>query len=302
MRLVSGFRSSLKSKILSVLIFPVLSVDETFRWMESGGSIVRFGDGELSIIFGRRGPKFQAFSCNLRRELSNAINYNHPALLRCLPRVINAYSEVLDCYNDETILWWKRWILGRFWNIVRLYVSLKDGKYGDAAISRPYSATFGERKCEIDYKSYFDRFIDLFAGRDIIIVEGAETKFGVGNDLLSRSKSVRRILVPAVDAYSKVDDVCRCVDSVVSKASVFILACGPLAKILAKRLVDRGLIAWDLGHLDIEYEWWIRNAREKINIPGKYVNEASIAYVDSEDQDIKILRNYRSQIIFDVSC
>ena len=52
--------------------------------------------------------------------------------------------------------------------------------------------------------------------------------------------------------------------------------------------------AIDIGHIDIEYEWFLRNASDKIKIEGKYVNEvlggkSNIA--DCKDEE------YKSQII-----
>ena len=31
----------------------------------------------------------------------------------------------------------------------------------------------------------------------------------------------------------------------------------------------------DIGHVDIEYEWYLKNATTKIKIEGKYVNETN---------------------------
>ncbi len=58
--------------------------------------------------------------------------------------------------------------------------------------------------------------------------------------------------------------------------------------------VGGGYWAIDIGHIDIEYEWFLRKTSDKIKIEGKYVNEvlggkSNIA--DCNDEE------YKSQII-----
>ena len=48
---------------------------------------------------------------------------------------------------------------------------------------------------------------------------------------------------------------------------------GPTATILSYDLYKAGYHVIDIGHIDIEYEWFLRNAKTKIKIEGKYVNE-----------------------------
>ena len=56
--------------------------------------------------------------------------------------------------------------------------------------------------------------------------------------------------------------------------SLYLLSIGPTAKILAYDLFKTGRRVFDVGHLDIEYEWYLQQANQKVNIPGKYVNES----------------------------
>lgn len=46
------------------------------------------------------------------------------------------------------------------------------------------------------------------------------------------------------------------------------------ATVLAYDLAKEGYQAIDIGHIDIEYEWYKRASLKKIAIPGKYTNEA----------------------------
>ena len=82
-----------------------------------------------------------------------------------------------------------------------------------------------------------------------------------------------RIIAPAVDAFSAYSQILSAALRLASEETLFVLCLGPAAKVLALDLVKKGHQAWDLGHLDIEYEWYRRGAEKKILIPGKYVNE-----------------------------
>ena len=59
----------------------------------------------------------------------------------------------------------------------------------------------------------------------------------------------------------------------VRKNKLILIALGPTATILAYDLYKLGYRAIDIGHIDIEYEWFLRKANTKIPIKNKYVNE-----------------------------
>lgn len=46
------------------------------------------------------------------------------------------------------------------------------------------------------------------------------------------------------------------------------------ATVLAYDLAKNGYQAIDIGHIDIEYEWMLMGATEKIPVPGKFTNES----------------------------
>ena len=79
-----------------------------------------------------------------------------------------------------------------------------------------------------------------------------------------------------------------------NKDALYLIALGPTATILAYDLFKNGRQAIDVGHVDIEYEWFCRKVDKKIKIPNKYVNEvnAGNGVADNlEDEE------YQSQII-----
>jgi len=53
-----------------------------------------------------------------------------------------------------------------------------------------------------------------------------------------------------------------------------ITALGPTATVLTYDLYKAGFQAIDIGHADIEYEWFLRKANSRVRINNKFVNEA----------------------------
>ena len=104
------------------------------------------------------------------------------------------------------------------------------------------------------------------------MIEGEKTRFGIGNDLLNNAKSIKRILCPTRNAYNLYDKILNAALKV-DKNNLIIISLGPTASILAYDLAKYGYQAVDLGHADIQYELFLRNASRHIRIPYKFVNE-----------------------------
>ena len=132
----------------------------------------------------------------------------------------------------------------------------------------------------------------MWKDKDIIIVEGVKTRLGVGNDLLVEARSIKRILGPAINAFDYIDEIKKKVVEVYN-GELVIMALGPTATILASDLSKLGIQALDIGHLDIEYEWYCRKSKSHDIIPGKYTNEA----VNGSEVEECIDEEYLSQII-----
>ena len=71
------------------------------------------------------------------------------------------------------------------------------------------------------------------------------------------------------------------------------ISLGPSATVLAYDLAKEGYQALDIGQLDNEYEWYLREAEERIEIPGKMVAEiAAEQKFEIADEAV-----YKNQII-----
>ena len=123
-------------------------------------------------------------------------------------------------------------------------------------------------------------------------MEGKQTRLDVGNDLFDGASSVRRILAPAVGAYVKIEEIRN---AVIEKAggSLVLLALGPTATVLVSQLAECGIQALDIGHVDIEYGWFLQGVAERVAIKGKYTNEVA----EGRNVDDCLDEKYISQVI-----
>jgi glycosyltransferase family protein len=224
-------------------------------------SVVRFGDGELSLMSGQ-GIGYQVFDSALSDELIGIAARRNDKLMICVPDVftdLSGYAGHARAFWQESLSEHRHeWLA--FFEVDRIY--------GNTLLSRPY-IDFCDRA---QSARCFDRAKTLWANRPVVMVEGRMTRFGIGNDLLAGAESVRRVICPERNAYRHYSEILDTV-SRSSDDALILIALGPAAKPLVVDLFDRGFQAIDIGHLDIEYEWFLRKATHKIAIPGKYVNE-----------------------------
>ena len=161
-------------------------------------------------------------------------------------------------------------------------------RFGDALITRPYMDCQNVQYAE----KIFREIKGLWNDCDILIVEGEQTRLGVGNDLFQNCRSVKRILAPSIGAFEAYDQIKSAVMDKYN-GELVILALGPTATVLAADLADEGIQALDVGHIDVEYEWFLKRATTKEVIQGKFVNENQDGHVVAECDDAI----YLSQII-----
>lgn len=259
----------------------IASREETVRKIvEEHCSISRFGDGDLGLLFGL--PEgYQKCDDRLSARLKEVLSYHgDDRLLIGLSRAIFVSKKYF----------YPKYRVRHLLKINRLLDKNKHYYYTD--ISRFYhSSEDGKRELE-----YVRQLKQIWDQREITIVEGEKTRMGVGNDLFDNAKRIRRILCPAENAFFHYDEIHAAILNKVPRDELVILALGPTATILAYDLFREGYQAVDLGHADISYEWYLRgvkNASERIAVPGKYTNEANGGSVVEDNYNPQ----YQSQII-----
>ena len=278
------FLSAIYPIIIRVYPLPMVkSIPETIdKILAEKCSICRFGDGELLYISERRSLPFQKQDERLRKYFITILNSEHENLLIGLP--IGFYS--LSNLKKSTYHTWRA-IISWTYPGIKKYLK-KDKIYYNASMTRPYIEYQDKSHC----KEWFDSIRKIWENRSIILIEGEKSRLGVGNDLFNEAKSVKRILGPAHNAFDRYDSILEYAKKQ-PKDSLILIAMGPTAKPLAYELAKNGYQAIDIGNIDIEYEWFLRGANEKVKIIGKYTSEAVGGRDVSEIND----KTYNSQII-----
>ena len=196
-------------------------------------------------------------------------------------------TEDWDKLTEEVKNYWNTYLKKYKFNLVKLLN--KRRKYYSATISRFY-IRYKEKK---NILKYIKKIKEIWNQKDILIIEGEFSRLGIGNDLFNNCKSIKRIICPSFDAFKVYDKIISFVVQLKEKRLILI-ALGPTATILAYDLYKLGNQAIDIGHIDIEYEWYLRNVTSKIQIKNKYVNEINnrqFVYTKIQDD------NYYNQIL-----
>ena len=263
--------------------FSILDDEATLdRIIREGYSVSRFGEGEFRVI-GGGGNGFQNPDAALAKRLRETIRTPNPRCLICLPEPFLRMGDM----KWKARIWWTEYMHAKH---TVLQEEIPTGRcYGSATFSRFYidhtDRNLSARKIR--------RIREIWEGKDIFIIEGTSSKLGVGNDLFSEAGSIRRIIAPATNAFDKYQDIYDAALRLIPKGSIILLALGMTATVLAADLSKVGYQAIDIGHIDVEYEWFLMKAPGKCRIPGKAVNECG----DNHPEEIPVDPSYAASII-----
>ncbi len=176
----------------------VMSTEETLKYiLDNKVSVSRYGDGELGIIR-NYDIGFQRSSSKLRERLIEVATKPIDNHICCVPFPI---AHIEKSLKREQKKWWIDQI-GLLYGIWNRYFKSQT-IIGDTQISRFY----------MDYRNdkiaciAINQWKQIWKDRDILIVEGENTRLGVGNDLFNSARSIRRILCPEADAFSSYDEI-----------------------------------------------------------------------------------------------
>lgn len=241
------------------------NVETVDKIIYEGKSLSRFGDGEFLWMLNKNDTSFQKSSEKLKEELIHIMTTRHKDLLLGIPGGILNPSLC----NKQAMFHWTIVKNDIYPDIIKYLDS--NFTYSDASITRPY-IDYKDRKFSEDS---FQNLKRIWENRNIVIVEGENTKLGLGNDLFNNVKTLKRILCPSEDAYEKIDEIINVIINNVDKKSLLLGALGPTATVLAFRLSKLGYQFVDIGHIDIEYMWFLNHEIVRKPVEGKSVNESS---------------------------
>lgn len=261
----------------------VLSIDQSLDYLlEKGASVVRFGDGEMDLVAGRS-IVYQDFDPELSARLREIMSMeSNERLMICLPDVFTGLERYsIDAQNF--------WSLNHLPHFLEKYKNIcRAPWYGSTFISRPYI----DLEDKTPSAGYFTKLKQLWQDKDLLIVEGLTSRSGVGNDLFDGARSIKRIICPSRNAYSKLEAIKQAVREHADNRLILTML-GPTAKVLVYDLVQEGYRALDIGHIDSEYEWFQMGASHKVKLSHKHTAEHNF------DQDIEFRDDqaYDSQIV-----
>lgn len=273
----------------------IMNSEETIKYiLEHECSVARFGEGEFELILQPdRNLGFQKHDERLAERLESIFDNENENLLVCIPHALNSiYGR-----TKHSRIFWSYWGKHddqhhRIVELIRYHVK-GSCVFGDTQLTRPYIAY----NTPLHGKKMFPQLKKLWQDKAILFVEGEKTRLGVGNDLFDNAASIKRILCPATNAFD-------CLDSIIAavkdswKGELILLALGPTATVLAAQFADMGMRALDIGHLDIEYEWFLNGAKGHEAVSGKFTNEANGGNLVSNCEDSA----YMNQIICRIEC
>lgn len=260
----------------------VASVNDTInKIIQDECSIARFGDGEIKLVAGKD-ISFQKATPFAVDKLREVLSSNEEGLLIGIADIFGDRSR----YSGSSTEYWNNH-LKRYRHVWYRYL-IKGKQYYNASFTRQYMSL----KDKSASQDVFCEIKRIWDKKDVVIIEGEKSRFGIGNDLLSNAKSIRRIIGPSTQAFDKYDDILNSAKTL-PLDTLFLLALGPCATALAYDLHNAGYRAVDIGHVDIEYEWFIMKASKKVPIKNKKVQEA----VEENEEDTFSDPEYESQII-----
>lgn len=223
----------------------ILTTEETIREIRRRRlSYARIGEGELRWMMNvtKHMPEFQEGSASLRKELLRVIKVKNDNLLFGLSVFLKDQSSLLPFAK----FFWVQFIYRYGRNALKIID--RNEVYGNAS----WSSTV-VMKNRRGAKKRFEMIRRIWDGRSLVLVEGEYSRLGVGSDLFSNAKGIKRIICPAKDAFSRYDEILRSVIKHSKEGDLILISLGPTATILTVDLSQYGLQAIDFGHINSEY-------------------------------------------------
>lgn len=234
--------------------------------IEDNCSIARFGDGELRLLSGLD-TDFQNANPLIVSKLQEIISQPTEGLLIGLPHV----WKKLWPLKYRALEYWGTYLNHHLKDRILPYVNFSM-QYYDASFTRFY----------IDYRTNKNArclvplIKNIWDDRDICFIEGEYSRLGIGNDFFDNAKSIHRILCPATNAFCFYGQILKEANKL-PKGTLFLIALGMTATCMAYDLHNNGFQAIDIGHVDVEYEWYKMGAKDKVSLKYKYVAESKHA-------------------------
>lgn len=247
-------------------------------------SLCRFGDGEFEMIRKRNRPWFQEASITLSKRLKEVLLSQNEAINIAIAQNFTEFDKYKEDAADEI----RSYMFGNTRKDILDMIDM-NRYYYDTYVTRPYMIYKDKKNAD----EIFPLFKKIWNGRDVVIIEGEYSRIGVGNDLMKNVHSISRILCPSKNAWNKYEEILSIALKEISLKALICISLGPSATVLAYDLARKGYQALDIGQLDNEYEWYLRGARDRVEVSGKMIAE----FAGRQNLEMVGAQEYREQII-----
>lgn len=235
------------NKCLTEKIPKVSGQLETAQYLRyTNASIIRFGDGEIKLLLGRKNEGKEKPNKELSRRLEELFKLEDERIVIGLPNIFTYcpyYRKVV--YHSwyirfaDLVVWMKKNI-----NYHK--------QYFDTFITSPYITTYGTH-CELVDKVY-ENMRAIWEDKDIIWLRGNNGE-SYDNDVFDNARSVKIYYGLPQYSWPKYEEYKELLLKE-DPNKLYILTLGHLSKLLVYDLVKEGRRALDLGHLPKDYEYF----------------------------------------------
>jgi len=235
--------------------FPkVLSTRDTLALIvNQKASICRYGDAEFDISLQKnKNDPYQRPSEALSLRLNEILQHgSEDGLVVAIPPFNSQFNNDKNYFGK--LSFWEWYWLTRFDELKMLFVK------------PPFGNSFVSRDC-VFYENSLADVLKIWENRDVVFVLGKGGRFHFDPRLFSCLKSSQFVYVPPTSAF---DDYERILNESMQypKSSLFLIAAGPTATVLAFDLHKQGYQAIDMGHISICYQQFLGEVHSPESLP-----------------------------------
>lgn len=223
------------SEIILNFLFPFkirmeyIEYDELKKYLLSGKSIIRWGDGEVNLMKGKS-ISFQESSMELKKQLEISYFEHHDDLLIASPYMF-LESNVFDLLTKKKF---------KIWYKTRAFFIMNKHKFPSR-----HADAFGFRK-ETN-QAYFPILKLICAKKKIYLISSEHSDVMIIKKYLN-VEDVKHISVPRINSFSEYECLKGKINDMQDHNSLILSAAGPVSKVLAKDAVKKSIQFIDVGH------------------------------------------------------
>ena len=212
-------------------------------------SFCRFGDGEIEIILGTS-VAYQEYDPLLAERLLYILQNNISDLYVGINYNYFHNTKQMNESNRKFYLLRRqkyRDFLIRNCTKERIYI---------AAGFNQISMCFDKEK--FDVKGLYKKIRNIFKDQELVIFAGEKTVSTMKNDVFELARSKEFVKGPSNNSFSRYNELLQKAKTY-PKTKILCFVLGPTSKILVHDLTKEGYMAWDLGHLIKDYDYFCVN-------------------------------------------